>query len=158
MPIPRIAALNPTNSAVLEMLPLFVNYTDGGLVVLWQGASNRLYSVERATNLAVQPAFTAISTNFLGSGLSIPMQRGRGLISIGCRYSGRCLVWSRYAHRFATVRIRLSHRSAMPAESSRSCATSPFTDSEARRSFSQAGAGEIISNNRRSAAAALADR
>jgi hypothetical protein len=63
-----IAGLNPTNSSVLMMLPPSVDYTSGGLIVLWQGATNRLYTVERATNLSVQPAFTVVSTNILGIG------------------------------------------------------------------------------------------
>jgi hypothetical protein len=65
-----IANLNPTNSAsVLAMLPPYFNASAGGLVVTWQSASNRLYSLERATNLAVQPAFTVIQSNLFGSSL-----------------------------------------------------------------------------------------
>lgn len=62
-----IAGLNPTNSAsVLEMQIPVVNTNSTGLTVSWLSVSNRMYFLQRATNLAAQPAFSIIQSNIAG--------------------------------------------------------------------------------------------
>lgn len=63
-----IAGLNPTNPAsVLAMVPLTAtNVLTNGISVSWQSLNTRMYYLLRATNLAAQPAFSAIQSNLLG--------------------------------------------------------------------------------------------
>ena len=62
-----IAGLNPTNSAsVLAMLPPIAINSSAGVTVSWQSVNTRTYYLQRATNLAIQPAFTAIQSNIVG--------------------------------------------------------------------------------------------
>jgi hypothetical protein len=62
-----IAGLNPTNSAsVLAMQIPAVNTNSAGLTVSWLSVSNRIYYLQRATNLAAQPAFSTIQSNIAG--------------------------------------------------------------------------------------------
>ncbi len=60
-----MAGLDPTNpSSVLEM----TSATSSGMniVVTWQSVANITYFLQRATNLAVPPAFQPLATNLLG--------------------------------------------------------------------------------------------
>jgi hypothetical protein len=60
-----IAGLNPTNPAsVLQMLATSNSIT--GTTVTWQSVTNRIYYLQRASNLATQPAFLAIQSNIVG--------------------------------------------------------------------------------------------
>jgi len=62
-----IAGLNPTNPAsILAMLPLVPTNSPSGLVVVWQSVNNRIYYVQRGTNLLMQPAFAGIQSNIIG--------------------------------------------------------------------------------------------
>jgi hypothetical protein len=62
-----IAGLNPTNSAsVLAMLPLAATNLTNGVTVSWDSVNTRMYYLLRSTNLAVQPAFSAIQSNLVG--------------------------------------------------------------------------------------------
>jgi hypothetical protein len=62
-----IAGLNPTNPAsILAMLPLVPTNSPSGLVVVWQSVNNRIYYLQRGTDLLMQPAFSAIQSNILG--------------------------------------------------------------------------------------------
>jgi hypothetical protein len=61
-----IAGLNPTNPAsVLMMLPAVTNNALG-VTVSWRSVNTRTYYMQRATNLAAQPAFSAIQSNLVG--------------------------------------------------------------------------------------------
>ena len=63
-----IAGLNPTNAlSVLMMLPLLPTNNPTGLVVSWESVSNRTYFLQSGTNLGMQPAFSTIQSNILGS-------------------------------------------------------------------------------------------
>ena len=58
-----IAGTNPTNAAsVLKMLS--VSNSSSGTTVTWQSVSGKNYYVQRSTNLAVQPAFSTIQSNW----------------------------------------------------------------------------------------------
>lgn len=61
-----IAGLNPTNPAsVLAMLtPAFTNST--GVTVSWQSVTNRIYYLQRSSDLTTQPAFFSTQSNILG--------------------------------------------------------------------------------------------
>lgn len=62
-----IAGLNPTNPAsVLAMMPPPVTNSVGGVTVSWQSVNTRTYYLQRATDLAAQPAFSAIQSNLVG--------------------------------------------------------------------------------------------
>lgn len=62
-----IAGLNPTNSAsVLAMQTPVINTNSTGLTVSWLSVNNRTYYLQRATNLAAQPAFSTIQSNITG--------------------------------------------------------------------------------------------
>ena len=66
-----IAGLNPTNPAsVLAMLPPVVTNSATGVTVSWQSVNTRTYYLQRATNLAAQPAFSAIQSNLVGQPVS----------------------------------------------------------------------------------------
>ncbi len=63
-----IAGLNPTNSAsVFAMMPPVFDTNSSGLVVNWLSVSDRTYYLQRATNIAAQPAFSTIQSNLPGS-------------------------------------------------------------------------------------------
>lgn len=63
-----IAGLNPTNPAsVLLMLMPSTDTNTGGAVLRWKSVSNRTYYIQRATNLAMKPAFVSIRSNFAGT-------------------------------------------------------------------------------------------
>jgi hypothetical protein len=60
-----IAGLDPTNpSSVLKMAGAINSGTN--IVVTWQSVTNINYFLQRATNLAVQPAFQTLATNLPG--------------------------------------------------------------------------------------------
>jgi len=62
-----IAGLNPTNPAsVLAMLPPLVTNSATGVTVSWQSVNTRIYYLQRATNLAAQPVFSALQSNLVG--------------------------------------------------------------------------------------------
>jgi len=62
-----IAGLNPTDpTSVLVMLPPAPTNNAAGVTVSWQSVSARNYYLLRATNLSVQPAFSAIQSNLVG--------------------------------------------------------------------------------------------
>jgi hypothetical protein len=60
-----LAGTNPTNAASVLRLqrPLFV---PGSVTLTWSSVTNRAYFVERATNLALLPAFSLLQTNIQG--------------------------------------------------------------------------------------------
>lgn len=62
-----VAGLNPTNPAsVLVMLPLVATNNPTGVTVIWQSVNTRTYFLQRATNLAAQPAFSVLRSNIVG--------------------------------------------------------------------------------------------
>lgn len=62
-----IAGLNPTNSAsTLTMLAPVVTNSVTGAVISWESVNTRIYYLQRASNLAGQPAFTTIQSNVVG--------------------------------------------------------------------------------------------
>jgi hypothetical protein len=62
-----VAGLNPTNPAsVLVMLPLVATNNPTGVMVIWQSVNTRTYFLQRATNLAAQPAFSVLRSNIVG--------------------------------------------------------------------------------------------
>jgi hypothetical protein len=62
-----IAGLNPTNPAsVLAMTSVASTNTSSGITVSWQSVTNRTYYLQRASDLSVQPAFSAIQSNLVG--------------------------------------------------------------------------------------------
>jgi hypothetical protein len=62
-----IAGLNPTNPAsVLAMSSLVPANTPAGITVTWQSVNTRTYYLQRASNLAAQPAITTLQSNLLG--------------------------------------------------------------------------------------------
>jgi hypothetical protein len=62
-----IAGLNPTNPAsVLAMSPLKATNNSSGIKVTWQSVNTRNYYLQRSTNIAAQPAFSAIQSNLVG--------------------------------------------------------------------------------------------
>jgi parallel beta-helix repeat protein len=62
-----LAGLNPTNPAsVLAMSPPVATNNSAGITVSWQSVNTRRYYLQRATNLASQPAFSSIQSNIVG--------------------------------------------------------------------------------------------
>jgi len=62
-----IAGLNPTNStSVLAMQTPIVTNNVTGVTVSWLSVNIRSYYLQRATNLAAQPAFSTIQSNIVG--------------------------------------------------------------------------------------------
>ena len=62
-----IAGLSPTNPAsVLAMSPLAATNNAAGVTVTWQSVNTRTYYLQRSTNLAAQPAFSAVQSNLVG--------------------------------------------------------------------------------------------
>jgi hypothetical protein len=62
-----IAGLDPTNPAsVLAMLPPTAANNSSGITISWQSVAGIDYDLQRATNLAAQPAFSAIQSNLVG--------------------------------------------------------------------------------------------
>ncbi len=62
-----IAGLNPTNPAsVLVMTSAASSNASSGITVSWQSVITRTYYLQRASNLATQPAFSAIQSNLVG--------------------------------------------------------------------------------------------
>jgi len=62
-----IAGLNPTNRAsVLAVLPPVATNKVTGLTVSWQSVNTRTYYLQRSTNLAASPAFSALQSNIVG--------------------------------------------------------------------------------------------
>jgi hypothetical protein len=62
-----IAGLNPTNRAsVLAMLSPAATNKVTGLTVSWQSVNTRTYYLQRSTNLAASPAFSALQSNLVG--------------------------------------------------------------------------------------------
>ncbi len=62
-----IAGLNPTDlTSVLAMLPPVATNNAAGVTVSWQSVSTRNYYLLRATDLTVQPAFSAIQSGLEG--------------------------------------------------------------------------------------------
>jgi hypothetical protein len=62
-----IAGLNPTNpTSVLAMLPPLLMNNPRDIQVAWQSVATRTYYLQRATNLAAAPAFTALQSNLVG--------------------------------------------------------------------------------------------
>ena len=62
-----VAGLNPTNPAsVLVMFPPVANNNPTGVMVIWQSVNTRTYFLQRATNLAAQPAFSVLRSNIVG--------------------------------------------------------------------------------------------
>jgi hypothetical protein len=60
-----IAGTDPTNSAsVLKMNS--PSNTVSGVAITWQSVSGKTYFLERATDLAAQPAFSALQSNIVG--------------------------------------------------------------------------------------------
>jgi hypothetical protein len=58
-----VAGTNPTNAAsVLKMLS--ISNSVPGNIVKWQSVANKVYYLQRSTNLLAQPAFISIYTNF----------------------------------------------------------------------------------------------
>ena len=60
-----VAGLNPTNGAVLAMLPGVTNSATG-VKVSWQSVNTRLYFLQRGTNLSVLPPFSLVQSNIVG--------------------------------------------------------------------------------------------
>ena len=60
-----IAGTNPTNAASVLLVSAPVT-NSVGLNVTWQSVSGKNYSLERATNLFGQPAFSLIQSNIAG--------------------------------------------------------------------------------------------
>ena len=62
-----VAGLNPTNPAsVLVMFAPVANNNPTGVMVIWQSVNTRTYFLQRATNLAAQPAFSVLRSNIVG--------------------------------------------------------------------------------------------
>jgi len=62
-----IAGTNPTNGAsVLKMLSAVATNNPVGIMVSWQSVPDRVYDLQRSTNLGLQPAFSLIQTNIPG--------------------------------------------------------------------------------------------
>jgi len=62
-----IAGLNPTNPAsVLVMASVMSTNAVNGITVSWQSVNTRTYYLQRASDLAAQPAFSAIQSNIVG--------------------------------------------------------------------------------------------
>jgi hypothetical protein len=59
------AGTNPTNTlSVLRMLTATPG--ESGITVQWQSVSGKVYYLERATDLSIQPAFVTVSSNIVG--------------------------------------------------------------------------------------------
>ena len=62
-----IAGLNPTNPAsVLVMTSAASTNASSGITVSWQSVNTRTYYLQRASNLATQPAYSVIQSNIVG--------------------------------------------------------------------------------------------
>ena len=62
-----LAGLNPTNSAsALAMLPMTATNNSSGITVSWDSVNTRMYYLQRATDLTVQPPFSTIQSNLVG--------------------------------------------------------------------------------------------
>jgi len=60
-----IAGTNPTNAlSVLKMLA--PSNSISGITVNWESVNNRTYSLQRSTNLLIQPSFSSIHSNIQG--------------------------------------------------------------------------------------------
>ena len=61
-----IAGTNPTNAlSFLGMFPPSASTNGLGVTVSWQSVSGITYYLERSTNLATQPPFSAIQSNIV---------------------------------------------------------------------------------------------
>ena len=70
-----LAGLNPTNPAsVLAMSPPVATNNSAGITVSWQSVNTRRYYLQRATNLASQPAFSSIQSNIVGQAGTTSLQ------------------------------------------------------------------------------------
>jgi len=64
-----IAGLNPTDpTSVLAMLPPTIKHA--GVTVSWKSVNTRSYYLQRATDLTLQPTFSAIQSNLVGQASS----------------------------------------------------------------------------------------
>jgi hypothetical protein len=62
-----IAGLNPTNPAsLLVMTSAASTNASSGITVSWQSVNTRTYYLQRASNLATQPAYSVIQNNIVG--------------------------------------------------------------------------------------------
>jgi hypothetical protein len=61
-----LAGTDPTNSASSLCL-LTPTVSTAGVVLTWQSALNRTYTLERAIDLAARPCFSCLATNIVGS-------------------------------------------------------------------------------------------
>ena len=62
-----LAGLNPTNPAsMLAMQPPATTNSNGGITLTWSSVNSRMYYLQRATDLTVQPAFSMVRTNIAG--------------------------------------------------------------------------------------------
>lgn len=62
-----LAGLNPTNPAsMLAMQPPAATNSSGGITLTWSSVNSRMYYLQRATDLTVQPAFSMVQTNIAG--------------------------------------------------------------------------------------------
>jgi hypothetical protein len=62
-----VAGTNPTNAASILKI-LSVSHGVSGNIIKWQSVGNKIYNLQRSTNLAIYPAFISIYTNTLVNG------------------------------------------------------------------------------------------